>query len=156
MKRWGQLLGTGIFRLGWPFFWLYFRLWPSRTRVLVVNKGKLVLVKGWLSDGSWGLPGGGVQRRETPSQAATRELKEEIGIDCHPEQLRHITDAPHRDNGLRYTAMYFALHLPDTVPLTRQRKELAEIGWFTPAEIASMKLNADARYAADHLLASLV
>lgn len=89
-------------------------------------------------------------------QAAVRELKEEIGITCQPRQLRHIATIPHRDKGLRYTAIYFVLHVPDEVTLTRQLKELADAGWFAIADSGSMKLNADARYAADHLIAGLV
>ena len=54
--------------------------------VLVFNKNKqLLIVKPTYKEG-WSMPGGGVELDESPQTAASRETKEEIGLD-----LRDIT-----------------------------------------------------------------
>ena len=64
----------------------------ARTRIIVYNeKGELLLLQTWLGGGTWGLPGGGVERGEQPAVAAARELREEAGIVVAPEQLRFVT-----------------------------------------------------------------
>ena len=38
--------------------------------------------------GKWDVTGGGVQAGETPAQAASREAREELGLDVDPDRLR--------------------------------------------------------------------
>jgi ADP-ribose pyrophosphatase YjhB (NUDIX family) len=62
---------------------------PRRTaRCLVVDAGGRVLLLRWLDrkDGRvvWLTPGGGVEEGETASEAAGRELMEEVGIAAAP------------------------------------------------------------------------
>ena len=37
--------------------------------------------RGWLAPGTWALPGGALERGETPTEAALREAQEEVGLD---------------------------------------------------------------------------
>lgn len=49
--------------------------------VLVCNaKGEILVLKTTYKDG-WEIPGGGVEKDESPKQAARREAKEELGLD---------------------------------------------------------------------------
>lgn len=48
----------------------------------------LIMIDRW--DGRMGFPGGTMEKDETPTQALTREIKEEIGITVKPDQLRPI------------------------------------------------------------------
>ncbi|MBI5457209.1 NUDIX domain-containing protein [Candidatus Kaiserbacteria bacterium] len=64
------------------------RYWTSlRTssiqgvRVILVQDRKVVLVTHWYAPWTWTLPGGGVNKNETPEAAAIREVKEETGFD---------------------------------------------------------------------------
>lgn len=50
------------------------------VRVILIRNNKVLLVKHTYQDG-WLLPGGGVNRNETPEQAARRECREEVGAD---------------------------------------------------------------------------
>ncbi|HKH29344.1 MAG TPA: NUDIX domain-containing protein [Sphingomicrobium sp.] len=50
--------------------------------VALTRGGRLVLVKLWYAPG-WRLPGGGRDESEPPTDAALRELREEIGMTSH-------------------------------------------------------------------------
>ncbi|MFF3918645.1 NUDIX domain-containing protein [Streptomyces sp. NPDC001852] len=52
----------------------------SAAAVLRDGEGRFLIVKPGYKPG-WNLPGGGVDKGETPAQAARRELLEELGID---------------------------------------------------------------------------
>jgi len=56
---------------------------PSRVRVIVVSRGRILMVRHRDADGPfWILPGGGVRSGETLEQAAIREVREEAGANC--------------------------------------------------------------------------
>ena len=78
MKSLVRLAGKVIYWISWPV--LAFHINGSkRTRLLVTNGNEFLAVKGWVSDGRWGLPGGGVHKNEEPIEALIREVKEETG-----------------------------------------------------------------------------
>ncbi|MFI6700902.1 NUDIX domain-containing protein [Streptomyces sp. NPDC050509] len=71
----------------------------SAGAVLTNGQGEYLIVKPGYRKG-WNLPGGGVDEGETPRQACTRELKEELCIDRTPGRLLlsayvHTADGPH-------------------------------------------------------------
>ncbi len=116
-------------------FWL--RLRPARVTVgvrgLVVDaKGRVCLVRHTYREG-WFLPGGAVKPRETLSEAAARELREETGI--------VVAEAPHNMLGV-YSSPHG--HRSDHVVvfvITEWRveesasSEIAEVGFFLPNEL---------------------
>lgn len=79
MRRLGQFVGRAIFYALWPLFYLYLR-GTTRTRALVICRGEVLLVKNWLSDNRYGLPGGGMHAGEQLLAAMERELAEEVGL----------------------------------------------------------------------------
>lgn len=126
--------------------WAYLRI-GSRTRVVVVAEGKILMVKGWIGLGEWGLPGGGVHRKESTKRGAVREVYEETGVWLKPEQLHKLTAFTAAPYGLRFRCVSFWVELPKK-PITREQNiEIAAVAWFTPEEIAQLPCTADAKHA---------
>jgi len=63
-------------------YWTSFRTSSIQgVRIILVQDRKVVLVTHWYAPWTWTLPGGGVNKNETPEAAAIRETKEETGFD---------------------------------------------------------------------------
>jgi len=63
-------------------YWTSFRTSSIQgVRVILVQDRKVVLVTHWYAPWTWTLPGGGVNKNETPEAAAIRETKEETGFE---------------------------------------------------------------------------
>ena len=81
----------------------------------------------------WSLFGGGIERGETPKQAAIRELKEELDLAIKKEQLRLLAVFPNyqKKNYL------FRLKLNENTKL--KLMEGSSMGYFTVGEILRKK-----------------
>jgi 8-oxo-dGTP pyrophosphatase MutT (NUDIX family) len=63
---------------------------PARARVVIVEDGRLALIKRVRDGRTYYLfPGGGVEAGETPEQAAVREAWEELGVDVRLGEVVH-------------------------------------------------------------------
>ncbi|MEO8246916.1 MAG: NUDIX hydrolase [Chloroflexota bacterium] len=60
-------------------------------------EGRILVVRPTLLPGEWTLPGGRVERDETPHRAAARETAEETGMLADVERLLLIDARKHRD-----------------------------------------------------------
>jgi len=108
-------------------------------------QGRVLLVKHSYTKG-WHLPGGGVERNETLSQAVCREIKEELDLDVA--------------GPLEPLAMYFAPHMgkSDHIALFRieifsgevsPNHEIDEAAFFAPDDLPTDTTPATARRVAE-------
>lgn len=94
------------------------------------DKGRLLVVRTTYLGMGWGLPGGRVERRETPEMAAARETREETGLDVQVGRLRLIDTRESLGVSFVFDGQVTG------GALDPQLGEIAEAGWISPAEIS--------------------
>ena len=109
-------------------------------------EGRLALVRNRWSDG-WILPGGAVEARESPTEAARREVREETGLDATVGEPLVVLDQSYvacrdrsggdtEDEAVQFTAAYVVYdaladgEIPDPDELGVDSTEIAAARWF--------------------------
>lgn len=151
MNRAWKLAGRLAFWLGWPLLWLYLHN-SRRTRVIAVHQGKIVVVKSWLGDGQWMLPGGGRHPGEPANKAASRELREETGLDVSAASLRPLGNFASLQCGFRYTYELFAVDLASEPRLRPDNSEIIEAQLLAPARLGGGSPRSDLSQALERWL----
>ncbi len=128
MQRLWQYLGHIAFWLASPLLFVYLRI-GSRTRIVLSCDDKILVVKGWLGDGKWALPGGGLHRNEEAIVGALRELKEETGVDLSPSDLQYFGTAYQKSSFFRFKYERFHGKIFVDTELRRQKWEIQDIQW---------------------------
>jgi 8-oxo-dGTP diphosphatase len=123
-----RLLVTGVVQLAGLFGGRYRRI--EGAHLLVEDeKGRILVVRTTYTGPGWMLPGGRVERGETPQAAAARETSEETGLAVRVDRLRLVdAHAPHD------TSFVFAGRVIGG-RLEPQLGEIAEAGWVGRDEI---------------------
>jgi 8-oxo-dGTP pyrophosphatase MutT (NUDIX family) len=94
-------------------------IFNSTLDKIIIVLGKYSIMDG---DPKWGLPKGQIEKHETLTQCAIREIKEETGItvNIHNDSPKIIIDNTH----------YFIVQVDDDVKLEPiDKKEIADIKW---------------------------
>lgn len=135
-----------MFFCAWPAFWVYHRVVPGRTRVVVVYRGKVLVRRQWIGDGRWGLPGGGLHKGEDAAKGAARELREETGVVVVPEKLKLVGEGRYERGVHRFNYVIFAVAVAS--PKTRaQWYEVSDLAWVDPDELDNSNTTGDALHA---------
>lgn len=130
-----------LLRVAYALLQLKWRLLRPITigvRLAAIQDGQVLLVRHTYHAG-WHFPGGGMNRGETPLQAAQREAYEEAGIVCdQPPRLQGI-DSSFVGGKNDHVALYVATKF--RVQEAPDRWEIAEVCWFAvdalPEDVAS-------------------
>ena len=99
------------------------------------NKVLLVQLPGWYANeaNKWVLPGGMVDRGETPLQAVTREIFEETNINVQKvEKIFETKDTS--------TEIYFFECEYESGEIIHQAEEIDSAAWFTPLQLQELDL----------------
>ena len=119
------------YRVAYRLLQLWSRVRPTDAegvKCVLRHEGRILFIRHTYGDRLlWELPGGGLHRGEPPLQAATREAREELGVDLAWTPLASIELRDHR---LTTMHVFAADALTDAV--THDPGELAEVRWAAP------------------------
>lgn len=122
------------------------RIIPAVWVIITDERGELFLLKrsntGW-QDGTYCVPSGHIEYMESPRQAAVRELKEEAGVDAHPDDLEfvHMVYNKSQDGtDTERTNIFFRLHTYIGEPFLAEPEKASDAGWFAPDALPELTL----------------
>ena len=122
----------------------------QRTRLganaIITCNGKLLMERRRDSD-TWGLVGGGVKRKETPLQAITREIREELGLRISQERFCKLAVygepgriAAYQDGSIwQMVVVLFSLEF-DEEPEMIISAESRELRFFSKEELVNLEI----------------
>ena len=100
--------------------------------LILDRAGQVLLVRHNYAGHFYALPGGAVEPGELPQEAAVREIREELGVDARILRLLSLNSFVVAD---RYQAHVFLAEITHGVPTCPTTGEIAEVGWFDPAQL---------------------
>ncbi len=111
----------------------------TSVNALLMKHGKVLLSRrqntGW-SDGLLCIPGGHVEKGETPRQAVMREIKEETGLLVDPTQLQFVCVAQRHSGDREYVAYEFMVELSsEQEPENTEAELCSELIWVSPTDL---------------------
>jgi 8-oxo-dGTP pyrophosphatase MutT (NUDIX family) len=111
-------------------WWFIARPHVRGVKCALTDGDRVLLVRHTYGHSEWDLPGGGIRRGEQPSDAARREMEEELGVRI--DELRPLGEIAIRAFGAHDRVHCFHAEL-GPAELTIDRGELAEARWFPRA-----------------------
>jgi 8-oxo-dGTP pyrophosphatase MutT (NUDIX family) len=133
VQRLGYRLAYAVLRV----YWWIFRPASSGVKCVLTHGDEVLLVRHTYGPRGWELPGGSRKRNEDAAIAATREMREELGLSVDSwhslGQIEVIVDH-HRDS---LYCLQAEVGTPEDGPpeLTLARGELNTAEWFRKAEL---------------------
>lgn len=94
--------------------------------------------------GTLDLPGGFIDPNETAKEAACREIKEELGIDILPENLKYCTTSPnnylYKNVAYRTLDIFYEYELENDTTRINAKDEIKDLLWIKRDEIDLSKI----------------
>ncbi|WP_087017404.1 NUDIX domain-containing protein [Thaumasiovibrio subtropicus] len=116
---------------------------PAVAAVILNERNELLLQR--KTDGSWSLPAGMIEPKESPAQAIVREVYEETGLTAHVERILGVFGGedysftyPNGDQ-VDYTIVLFKCRVEDENTAPRDR-ETESLEWFSKTSLPELAL----------------
>lgn len=117
------------------------------AQIVLFREGKFLLTKRKVEhdddprwDGYWQIPTGTVNFGEDIKEAVIREAQEELGIEVTLERTLAVTQKVNHDEGWHGVFMAFLCKQTDESKPITINHEAYEYGWYTPDQIAQLKV----------------
>ncbi|MEZ5862368.1 MAG: NUDIX hydrolase [Geminicoccaceae bacterium] len=140
-RRLADAFWRNVYRYGHPCARLVWRLTNPSTRgvsVAVRHGDRLLCIRESYRPGL-SLPGGGINRGETPLQAARRELREEVGLDFPAEVFVELGCLDFSADNRNHEVTFYALDIPSMPAPAIDRREIVWAGWLTSTELGAAR-----------------
>jgi ADP-ribose pyrophosphatase YjhB (NUDIX family) len=113
-------------------YWFLFRPQVRGVKSLIQFENKFLLVKLAYAHKQWGIPGGGVDAKETFRDAVMRETFEEVGVSLqNPQKIgSYFSDVDFRQVTVEVFHTMVDNNFFEIDPI-----EITEAGWFAPDEV---------------------
>ena len=138
-KRYDRLTGIELFDRQRGSYRLGRQLGgPKGTLALVRRNGRVLMIRRAehikRAPGYWGLPGGVLEKGESPAAGAVRELNEELNL--HGEAVQLLGTQPSMARA--YELFWVEVAVEDVSALQPHADEVAEARWVTPEEFVAL------------------
>lgn len=119
-------------------YWFIFRPKISGVKILVEYKNSYLLIKNsYVSDPKWNLPGGGIEKNQSLTQNAMRELFEEVGIRAKV----HLLGSYYHDGPKKTNKVYCFWAKVKSNNLKLNANEISTAQWFAKNQLPSYLSN---------------
>lgn len=104
--------------------------------MILDGAGRVLLVKENYHRHRWALPGGAIEKDETPAEAVVRETLEETGVAV---AVDHLVGVYTLENG--FTVYAYRCSIVEGDPVIPRTGEIAWVGWCNAAELPEPRSN---------------
>jgi 8-oxo-dGTP pyrophosphatase MutT (NUDIX family) len=101
------------------------------------EQGRLLMLRQPGNSG-WSLPGGLINKRESPIDAAARELREETGIRLQPDQLTQALPSAMVNPRTQQVDCVYTATVPGDVAIEPDPVEVLEARWYAVGELPAV------------------
>ncbi|TAD87137.1 MAG: NUDIX hydrolase [Alphaproteobacteria bacterium] len=142
----GSLISPGLIARGYRLAFLLLRGWwwlrrpTTRGAVVALWHGPRLLVVQTSYRRTLSLPGGGLNRGESPLDGAVREVWEEIGLRLAPEHLVLARQWQLRVEHRQDHVWLYEVDLSEQPPLTLDGREIIAAEWVEPESLPPERL----------------
>lgn len=105
--------------------------------VIKSDQGNILLAKPSYKK-SWQLPGGGVDDGEGPEEAAIREVREELSLNLHPDNLQLTGTIYKQDEELLFLVYEASGAIPEDTQLRVEEGEIADFQFANVDDVAPL------------------
>jgi len=102
---------------------------------LIIQEGKILLLYR-KDEEHWEVPGGKVKDDESPTQAAVRETKEEIGVEVELEKPFYTGEFQHNDEMYLWNGYVASMNGDPKI----QEEKFERMEWFAGSDLDELKL----------------
>ena len=128
LKNIWYFAGRVAYTFAHPFFyWLIDE--SNRVRIALIVGDEVLVVKTWVSDGNFRLPGGGIKPGETWQKACQRDLQEELGIKVKKNQLKSLEIYKNRERGGEFEIRLVECRLESKPAIKAHPVEITNYKW---------------------------